>query len=344
MNNERVNTQINSDDFLDDPRLSRLSVALAIVVKTEARLSPETLDIEISMEEKAYIRARDGVVFRMARLGKLYSQKKADLGHGDFIPWIENKSGISRSEVNRCIRVYSEFPEAISNASDLTHLNQDAILALIYAPESVKLEVKERLLEGETFTKKQINELKKQVKAKPVIIGIEEQSPLGKDKNDIAEGVFVDVPLELALANETEPVIDESEYSQTDSDSEFFSDSDLIKDLIERNEYLESLYKIFESDDRLGAATKELENLKEISRVQQSQINGLTNENAAMKRAFNSLERRYKKSLKESNVDNPKQPPIDESRYLGDIPEFVDDYSAEDVAAWLDESDMESFQ
>jgi hypothetical protein len=332
MNNEIVNAQINSDDFLDDPRLSRLSVSFAIVDKTEARLSPETLDVEIAMEEKAYIRARDGVVFRMARLGKLYSQKKADLGHGNFTSWIKDKSGISQSEVGRCIKVFTDFPEALSNSSDLTNLNQDSILALIYAPESVKAEVKERLLGGETFTKKQINDLKKQAKAKPVIVEVKEQSFLGKDKDDIAEGVFVEIP--------PEPVTDESEYSQADSDT------DLVKDLIERNEYLESLYKIFESDDRLSFAIKEIQGLKEINRVQAQRINGLINENSAMKGQLNSLDRRYKSLIKKHNTDSPRQPPTEEfNRLCGEpnIPDWFDDsINADEVAPWLDDNDMES--
>jgi hypothetical protein len=118
------------------------------------------LDNEIDFAESEYVQARDPVLYKMAALGRLYSKKKAELGHGEFMPWIEGREKLTHDEVNRCMKVFKEFPEMLSNYAPVRNLDQKTILAILYAPDEVKAEVKERLANGEDITAAEIKRLK----------------------------------------------------------------------------------------------------------------------------------------------------------------------------------------
>lgn len=297
------------------------------------------LDVEIGMAEKAYIRHRDSLIFRMASLGKLYAQKKIDLGHGNFANWIKSRELLTQTEVVRCLKVHEEFPDGkFQIRHGVPNLSKKTILEIIYSPEEVKTEIKERLEAGETVTRNEVVELKQQAKAglpvkpkKPAEVKRKDSSSLGKVEDDIIEGVFEEVIKKPAV-----PVEPSKEYHEEYTEAD--NNVDLLRETLERNEYLESLYIVFEDDNHTSAALEEIRKLKLINRGLESSNNGLLNENAAMKRQLNNLERQNKALRKKHGpVDNSSsdQPPERLSCDEPDLPDwFSDDGYNEEIGAF----------
>lgn len=59
-------------------------------------------------------------------IGKRLSQAKEQVGHGNWIPWIEDNLGYSRKTASNLIRVYESYP----NGNTSSHLNFSKVLAL----------------------------------------------------------------------------------------------------------------------------------------------------------------------------------------------------------------------
>lgn len=92
-------------------------------------------------------------------VGRELIEQKKQLGHGNFLPWIEAEFGMSERNAQRYMQIATEFS---SNTTRVSHLSFRALAALA-APSTqpeVRTEVLERAAAGETVTAKQIAELK----------------------------------------------------------------------------------------------------------------------------------------------------------------------------------------
>ncbi len=138
---------------------------------------------------------------------------------------------------------------------------------------------------------------------------VKSQQSFGKEgRGDVIEGEYTDVsnnepdPAPPALPSpelESEPL--EESYTELDQLR------DTVAALAEENARLEAdnnrMRAIFEDDNHTAAAIKENDKLASINTGLQSRIDGLLNENSAMQRQLNKLDRRCKmldKKLKEA--------------------------------------------
>jgi len=105
-------------------------------------------------ERKIYYRAKEGERLIIA---------KQRLPHGDFIPWLEQHTKVSRQQANNYMRLAREYPELLSddpNVKSTFHLlNMTQANALINAPEEVKNNVLIRLESGESVSVANIKKL-----------------------------------------------------------------------------------------------------------------------------------------------------------------------------------------
>ena len=67
---------------------------------------------------------------------------------------------LDRVEAKRCMKVFIEFPEILSNMTLVSNLDQKTILAILYAPPEIKAEVKDRIANGEDISAAEIRRLK----------------------------------------------------------------------------------------------------------------------------------------------------------------------------------------
>lgn len=99
-------------------------------------------------------------------IGKRLSKAKEQVGHGNWIPWIEDNLGYSRKTASNLIRVYESYP----NGNTSSHLNFSKVLALTSIKDE---EERQDFIENhdvEDMTTRQlqaeIKEYKKNLKAK----------------------------------------------------------------------------------------------------------------------------------------------------------------------------------
>lgn len=99
-------------------------------------------------------------------IGKRLSQAKERVGHGNWIPWIEDNLGYSRKTASNLIRVYESYP----NGNTSSHLNFSKVLALTSIKDEDKRQdfVEKHKVEDMTTRQLQaeIKEYKKNLKAK----------------------------------------------------------------------------------------------------------------------------------------------------------------------------------
>ena len=288
------------------------------------------LDVEVSMAEKAYIRYRDDLVFRMASLGKLYLLKKERLGHGNFLNWIKTRELLTHDEVNRCIKVHEVFPNGeIQITHGVRNLSQKTILEIIYAPEEVKTEVKQRLEAGETVTTKEVAALKKEHKKllEPPKLDKKEEvkdhsPPGGGGVDDVIDGEYtVDPP----TPDDEQP---DEEYTELDALH------DRINDLLKENQSLEAENKrlrlVVESNENLTELNNKFIELEAINAGIQSSLDGQMSTTAAMQERINWLERQLKKEKKVSNEQPAIRQADDEMPEFPPFPDWPSDLDAED--------------
>lgn len=93
-------------------------------------------------------------------VGRELIQQKKDLGHGNFLAWIEAEFGMSERNAQRYMQVFEHFG---SNATRVSDLSFRALVALSSdsTPEPVREQVLERAAAGEKVTAKEIEKLKK---------------------------------------------------------------------------------------------------------------------------------------------------------------------------------------
>lgn len=92
-------------------------------------------------------------------VGRELIEQKKQLGHGNFLPWIEAEFGMSADSAGRFINVATRLGTEFRTVRNLAPTALYA-LAAPSTPEPVRTEVLERAAAGETVTAKQIAELK----------------------------------------------------------------------------------------------------------------------------------------------------------------------------------------
>lgn len=103
------------------------------------------------------------IVYR-AKEGERLNQAKQRLEHGQFIPWLEQNTKVSRQQANNYMRLAREYPELLDDnanvKSTLHSLTMTQANELINAPEQVKETVMLRLENGESVSVSEIKQLK----------------------------------------------------------------------------------------------------------------------------------------------------------------------------------------
>lgn len=97
-------------------------------------------------------------------VGRELTQQKKDLGHGNFLPWIEAEFGMSDRTARSMISVYERLGGKMEMISDLAPTALYA-LAAPSTPEPVRAEVLERAANGEKVTAREIDALKRRLLA-----------------------------------------------------------------------------------------------------------------------------------------------------------------------------------
>lgn len=91
---------------------------------------------------------------------RLNHVKENDLVHGEFVEWVES-IGITRSYANRYMKVAKEL-----NVDTSIHLGVNALYLIATLPEEAKQEQLQKIEQGESPTLRELQELKRQLKAK----------------------------------------------------------------------------------------------------------------------------------------------------------------------------------
>lgn len=93
-------------------------------------------------EEIIYIRtsAQNMALMYACEIGRRLTEAKSLLGHGEWMPWLEEKVQFSQSSANRFMRLYREYGERVSelfsNSSTLANLSVSNALSLLALPEN----------------------------------------------------------------------------------------------------------------------------------------------------------------------------------------------------------------
>ena len=93
------------------------------------------LAVEIEAAHLAVRGAFRTTLERAAYCGRLLIEAKAMVGHGDWLPWIEQNTTVGPREVQRYMRVAARWTEIEANASAETHLTLTEAVALLAEPK-----------------------------------------------------------------------------------------------------------------------------------------------------------------------------------------------------------------
>ncbi|SBV91178.1 conserved hypothetical protein [uncultured Eubacteriales bacterium] len=103
-----------------------MTTLLGNVMRTEAEMAPvENRNIEVITAEIQMLKANVGI--GIVEIGNRLLEAKAQLQHGEWLPWLENQAQFSVSQANRFMRLAKEY----SNSSALTNLGASKALALL---------------------------------------------------------------------------------------------------------------------------------------------------------------------------------------------------------------------
>lgn len=98
----------------------------------------------------------------IVEVGRELIQQKKDLGHGNFLAWIETEFGMSDQTARNMMRVADLYGDKIKSVLDLPATALYA-LAAPSTPEPVRTEALERASRGEKVTAKDVEVLKKKL-------------------------------------------------------------------------------------------------------------------------------------------------------------------------------------
>jgi hypothetical protein len=257
--------QSSFDESLDDPRLALHAKVSAQVVKTDTAIKQELI-AGFREAQNGFIDSLNKSMEYAFQMGDILIDIKRITPHGQFEEVVKCDLQVvfGMRQVQKLMRI-SAHKSIILEAGKSEPLTIDRALALIAVPK--------------TTPKTEIEE----------ISGIKDTPSLCKGAlEDVIEGKFTEAGHDSLC-----PIVDNEEYSDADDAS------DQIRDLIEENKRLEDdnagMLIIFEDDDHVAAAIREIDKLKAINIGLESRLNGLMNENAAMKKQLNYLDSRCKK-------------------------------------------------
>lgn len=108
-------------------------------------------------EHVAAIRAlRSRIVSDVAEIGRRLSEAKSIVGHGNWLPWLDQEFGWTERTALNFIRVY-KFTERVSNSKSVSNLILSFPVSSVYllaapsTPEPAKTEILGRIVAGEVL-------------------------------------------------------------------------------------------------------------------------------------------------------------------------------------------------
>ena len=102
----------------------------ADLIPAEQETALETRPIEVITAEICFYKQQAGAAF--IEIGRRLNEAKAQLSHGEWLPWLEEKVEFSTVMAQRFMRLAREY----ENASPVTHLGTAKALALLALPVS----------------------------------------------------------------------------------------------------------------------------------------------------------------------------------------------------------------
>ena len=130
----------------------------------EVEVPEESRDIEVITTEILYLKNKAGEA--ILEIGKRLIEAKAQLPHGEWLPWLEGQVGFSTVTAQRFMRLAEEYP----NASPVTHLGASKALILLALPPAEREEflTEKHEVNGEEKTAYEMtrNELREAIRAK----------------------------------------------------------------------------------------------------------------------------------------------------------------------------------
>lgn len=173
-------------------------------------------------------------------IGKRLSQAKEQVGHGEWIPWIEENLNYTRQTASSLIRVYESYP----NGNTSLHLNFSKVLALTSIKDEEERQEFIDSHEVEDMTTRQLQAEIKEYKA-----GLEEKEKQ-LEESTAANKRLADKVIEL---EQREPEIIEKEVVPEDYE-------DLKSELKELMDYQKELEnKLYEEQQKPKEVVKEVE-------------------------------------------------------------------------------------
>ena len=130
----------------------------------EVEVPEESRGIEVITTEILYLKNKAGEA--ILEIGKRLIEAKAQLPHGEWLPWLEGQVGFSTVTAQRFMRLAEEYP----NASPVTHLGASKALILLALPPAEREEflAEKHEVNGEEKTAFEMtrNELREAIRAK----------------------------------------------------------------------------------------------------------------------------------------------------------------------------------
>ena len=130
----------------------------------EVEVPEESRDIEVITTEILYLKNKAGEA--ILEIGRRLIEAKAQLPHGEWLPWLEGQVGFSTVTAQRFMRLAEEYP----NASPVTHLGASKALILLALPPAEREEflAEKHEVNGEEKTAYEMtrSELREAIRAK----------------------------------------------------------------------------------------------------------------------------------------------------------------------------------
>lgn len=180
-------------------------------------------------------------------IGKRLSQAKEQVGHGEWIPWIEENLNYTRQTASSLIRVYESYP----NGNTSLHLNFSKVLALTSIKDEEERQEFIEKHDVEDMTTRQLQaEIKKYKKSLEETENELEAAKAGLEFKDgqierySNESSRLSAELELAKMKKVEPQIVEKEVIKEVVPEDYEDLKEQQKDLLEIQKGLqEELYQ-----------------------------------------------------------------------------------------------------
>lgn len=174
-------------------------------------------------------------------IGKRLTQVKDSLGHGEWLPWLEQKVQFNRVTAWKFMKAAKEF----SNVSAIKHLDSTKVLALLDLPSEDREEftsTSHELPSGETKTVDEMTtrELQAAIKAKK-----EAEQKLSNAQSQVT-----------SLASDLEEFAEENQLLREENLKLASKPVEVLEKIVEPNDYKDIKRELAEKNDRLLSMTK----------------------------------------------------------------------------------------